>query len=224
MALIQLKRSSTAGLVPLASELEAGELAINTADLELYAEDSVGSVVPVSRPAYPSVKPRSGAYQCGIVVNNSLTTRQMTADRAYWYPWVCGRTVTVDRASIWVMTAVSSSLARIGLYASDADGWPAGSALYTSGDLNCATTGEKFDSASLTFRRGEQYWSVVHSSSTQTLRAVLRTEMVVIEPNPNTAYPASQIYNSQTFSVGLPSTGSYTLENGNIPLVYWRTA
>lgn len=41
---IQLYRSSTASAVPLAANLAAGELAINTADVALFAENSAGTV------------------------------------------------------------------------------------------------------------------------------------------------------------------------------------
>ena len=221
---IQLRRNTTSGTIPHPAELVSGEVAINTADLELYAEDTAGNVLPLNRPAYPSVKPKSGEYQCGMIVNNTVSTLALTANRAYWYPFVAGHTVTLDRASIWVTSAVASSLARVGLYASDPDGWPIGTALYESGDLNCATTGEKFDTCTLTLRRGEQYWAVVHSSSTQVVRAALRTEMIQVYAHPNTAYPSSMIYNTQTFALGLPGVGSFTYSNLNVPLVYWRTA
>ena len=41
---IQLYRTSTASAVPLAADLAAGELAINTADVALFAENSAGTV------------------------------------------------------------------------------------------------------------------------------------------------------------------------------------
>jgi hypothetical protein len=45
---IQLKRSSEAGVIPLASELLPGELAINIADRTLYAKDVAGNVFVIS--------------------------------------------------------------------------------------------------------------------------------------------------------------------------------
>ena len=41
---IQLYRTSTASAVPLAADLAAGELAINLADVALFAENSAGTV------------------------------------------------------------------------------------------------------------------------------------------------------------------------------------
>lgn len=43
--IIQLKRSSTAGLAPGNGELVAGELAVNTADGTIYAENSAGNAI-----------------------------------------------------------------------------------------------------------------------------------------------------------------------------------
>lgn len=47
---VKLKRSSTAGSRPLANQLAAGELAINTADRALYAKDSTGTVYKLAGP------------------------------------------------------------------------------------------------------------------------------------------------------------------------------
>lgn len=42
---IQIKRSSTAGAIPSAASLVAGELAVNLTDRKLYTEDAGGNVV-----------------------------------------------------------------------------------------------------------------------------------------------------------------------------------
>lgn len=221
---IQLRRNTTSGVIPHPTELISGEVAINTADLELYAEDTGGAVHPLDRPSFPRIKPLTGEWFTPMIVNNTLSTQAMTANRAYWHPFVSNYNMTFDRVSIWVTTAVASSLARVALFASDADGRPTGTALYESGDLNCATTGEKFDTAAVSIRRGFVYWYAVHASSTQTLRAMLRTETICIHANPNTAYPNSMLYNAQSFALGAPAPGSFTYTNVNIPLAYWRLA
>ena len=223
MALIQIKRSSVAGLVPLASELEAGELAINTADLELYAEDSAGAVHPLGRAAVPSVKPKTAHYICGMTINGTFVNQSLVANRAYWYPLVSGRTVEIDRASVYVSTGAASSFVRIGLYASDADGWPTGSPIFTSGDLSSASTGEKFEACSLTLRRGEQIWTVVHSSAAPALRSISRTYQVPIYVNPLNVSSSSSAYNTQTFALGLPAPTSLLFTTGNSPAVFLRS-
>ena len=61
---IQLYRSSTASAVPLAANLAAGELAINTADVALFAENSAGTVTRImNNPAgliYPTADGTAG--------------------------------------------------------------------------------------------------------------------------------------------------------------------
>ena len=42
------KKSSVAGKVPLATDLEVGELAINLADKKLFSKDSGGNVVEIT--------------------------------------------------------------------------------------------------------------------------------------------------------------------------------
>ena len=46
---IKIKQSSVASRVPQASDLEQGELAINTNDEKLYTKNSSGSVVELGR-------------------------------------------------------------------------------------------------------------------------------------------------------------------------------
>ena len=61
---IQLYRTSTASAVPLAANLAAGELAINTADVALFAENSAGTVTRImNNPAgliYPTADGTAG--------------------------------------------------------------------------------------------------------------------------------------------------------------------
>lgn len=45
---IQLKRTSVPGKVPLSSDIDVGELAINLADKLIYSKDASGSVFPIS--------------------------------------------------------------------------------------------------------------------------------------------------------------------------------
>lgn len=51
---IQLKRSSSAGAVPAANDLAEGELALNTADGEVFFKKSDGTVKSVSADAEAS--------------------------------------------------------------------------------------------------------------------------------------------------------------------------
>ena len=61
---IQLYRTSTPSAVPLAANLVAGEVAINTADVALFAENASGTVTRImNNPAsllYPTVDGTAG--------------------------------------------------------------------------------------------------------------------------------------------------------------------
>ena len=48
---IKIKQSSVAGKVPTASQLEQGELALNTSDQKLYSKDSSGVIFSIKADA-----------------------------------------------------------------------------------------------------------------------------------------------------------------------------
>lgn len=47
MAKIILKRSSVPGKIPLDTDLEIGEIAVNLADAKLYTKDANGTVISI---------------------------------------------------------------------------------------------------------------------------------------------------------------------------------
>src|SRR6056300_1670123 len=56
---IILKKSNTIGAVPLTSDLEIGEVALNLPDRKLYTKDNAGNVVQVGRPYVSATAPTS---------------------------------------------------------------------------------------------------------------------------------------------------------------------
>ena len=54
---IKLKRSETASNVPTSSELEVGEVAVNTSDKAIYMKDSSNSVITVANFVVPGSDP-----------------------------------------------------------------------------------------------------------------------------------------------------------------------
>jgi hypothetical protein len=84
------------------------------------------------------------------------------------YPFSPRADVTLDRLGINCTVAVASALAKIAVYASDANGRP-DQRLTETGDLDCSTTGAKLATVSLTLRRGTVYWIGVRHSATATL-------------------------------------------------------
>lgn len=63
---IRLKRSATAGKVPLASDLQLGELALNTNDGKLYLKKDNGAASIVEVGPVMSVAGRTGAVSLGV--------------------------------------------------------------------------------------------------------------------------------------------------------------
>lgn len=91
---IQIYRSTTAAAVPLAADLAAGELAINTTDEKLYFKNAAGTVKLLASNAVSSlVDPANGGT--GIANNAAMTvtgsgnfayTRTLTATTNATYP------------------------------------------------------------------------------------------------------------------------------------------
>jgi len=91
---IQIYRSTTAAAVPLAADLAAGELAINTTDEKLYFKNAAGTVKLLASNAVSSlVGPANGGT--GVANNAAMTvtgsgnfayTRTLTATTNATYP------------------------------------------------------------------------------------------------------------------------------------------
>ena len=52
---VKIKQSSVAGKVPSASDLQQGELALNTADVKLYSKNGSGQVITLASGAETAV-------------------------------------------------------------------------------------------------------------------------------------------------------------------------
>lgn len=79
---IQLKRSDVAGLQPAASELEDGELGLNTADGSLYAK--VGGTVALINPTDFVSDIVPGGANVGVVINAGVATITVSQEQADW--------------------------------------------------------------------------------------------------------------------------------------------
>jgi len=138
-AVVQMKRSSTPGLIPGADELVAGQLAINTADEKLYALNSSGVVVSLGGAgggtvtSVNSVSPVSGNVTLtptnlgASTVGNAV----FTASTAAAAVTALGGT-TVGSA---VFTAASTGAAQTAIGASTL-----GAALFTTASATAAVT------------------------------------------------------------------------------------
>ena len=79
---VQLYRSSTASAVPLAADLAAGELAINTADVALFAENSAGTVTRIMNNAAGLLYPVADGTNGQVLTTNGSGTLTFTTPAA----------------------------------------------------------------------------------------------------------------------------------------------
>lgn len=222
---IQLRRNTTLGTVPHPSELISGEPAINTADLELYAEDTGGTVRPLSKPSIASTLPASGGYVVPMHVADSLTQVNSVDNRCYWYPFIPLRTITVDQIALYVATTTAGNQCRVTIHDADIDGNPVTGSIYDSGDINCGTNGTKTASASLSFVRGVQYWIGVHCDGVIRFHAVPKTALSILYYAVGSTTTYGSYYNSQTYSLGSPEPSSLTADAASTPpAVFLRRA
>lgn len=95
---ILLKKSSTAGAVPLTTDLEIGEVALNLADRKLYTKNNSSVVVPIG-----------GAY-----VGTSAPSAPAEGD--LWYDSTNDLLKTFN-GTVWVEAGTATTLATLGLTA-----------------------------------------------------------------------------------------------------------
>jgi hypothetical protein len=173
----------------------------------------------------PAVIPPTNFYLSPQIVSDTYTTLALIANRVIWIPFVPMRNYTVTGLAVTVTTALASSLARVGIFASDSDGKPTGSSLLTSSNLDCSSTGKKEDTTvSLSITGGTLYYLAVHGSSTQTLRGISRTSLPHLFVDPTTTVGIDGWYiNNQTFASGMPSVSASILPyNTTTPAPYLK--
>jgi hypothetical protein len=79
---VQLYRTSTASAVPLAANLAAGELAINTADVALFAENASGTVTRIMNNAAGLLYPIADGTNGQVLTTNGSGTLTFTTPTA----------------------------------------------------------------------------------------------------------------------------------------------
>lgn len=174
----------------------------------------------------PFVLPTSGRYRSNNIKSLSYTTVNMVANRIYFSPMIFPATWTCAALGNYVTTGGSGFSGRIGIYGSDADGFPTGTPLVATGDYNASTTGLKEDtSATYTFTAGVQYWLACTSNGAFTIRAVNRSSMYELDISPTSvAGPVGFYWPSYPFGLGFPSINLASLIwlTGNMPAVYFK--
>jgi len=113
----------------------------------------------------------AGTFISTALNATALSTLAGVAGRIDFIPFIPNVTISISALAIEVTTLLAGSNARIGLYSSNANGTP-NALIGGSGDLSCAAIGVQSFATSQTLTAGTLYWLAVHTSGTQTLRAV----------------------------------------------------
>jgi sugar lactone lactonase YvrE len=118
---IQLYRSATPGAVPLAADLAAGELALNTADEKLFFENASGSVVSIDRANGTVTSVALSGGTTGLTVSGSPITTSGTITLAGTLAVANGGTGATDAAGARAALSAAASGANTDITALDQD-------------------------------------------------------------------------------------------------------
>jgi hypothetical protein len=164
-----------------------------------------------------------------------FASRGMTANQIYAMPFYLGSRTLIDRLAINVVTAVGSSNARMGIYASLLDKTLPG-ALLVDKEVATATTGIKQDTTvSVSLSGNRIYWLALLCSAAITVKTTRTPSWIMgvhrVE-NATTPEIIQYLYASQTYGA-LPSPfpalanlsfGSASTDGDEGPAIWFRTA
>jgi hypothetical protein len=165
----------------------------------------------------PFVLRDSTRYQCGAIDSSSLGTVNLIADSHRMYPVRFPYSITMTEIGATVTTLAATGLFRVGIYASDANGYANGSSLVTSAQLSAASTGYKSSAVSYTLSAGVQYWFAVHVGvATIGFRAIPITGLACLGVDPTTTTVANQINSAAVWSLAqMPSVSGSSFRSLN---------
>jgi hypothetical protein len=196
---IQLYRTSTASAVPLAADLAAGELAINTADVALFAENSAGTVTRImNNPAglvYPTADGTSGQL---LTTNGSGTISFAAVTGTGDVVRATSPTLVTPTLGAASATSVANALGAVGTPS------------YTfTGDLNTGLWSPAADTLAFSTNGAE----VARLTSAGYLEAVYSDEVVALG-NTSTAITIN-LNQGNVFTATLTGNCTFTLANSN---------
>lgn len=109
----------------------------------------------------------------GAADATALGTQSGAADRLDLHAfWLGGAGARIASLGVQVSTALAASTARVAVYEQDPANRTRLIRRHQTGLLDCATTGAKKEAVSFTFQPGRRYFLGVHSSGTQSFRAL----------------------------------------------------
>lgn len=196
---IQLYRTSTASAVPLAANLAAGELAINLADVALFAENASGTVTRImNNPAgliYPTADGTSGQV---LTTNGSGTISFAAVTGTGDVVRATSPTLVTPTLGAASATSVANALGAVGTPS------------YTfTGDLNTGMWSPAADTLAFSTNGAE----VARLTSTGYLEAVYSDEVVALG-NTGTAITIN-LNQGNVFTATLTGNCTFTLANSN---------
>jgi hypothetical protein len=196
---IQLYRTSTASAVPLAANLAAGELAINTADVALFAENASGTVTRImNNPAglvYPTADGTSGQL---LTTNGSGTISFAAVTGTGDVVRATSPTLVTPTLGAASATSVANALGAVGTPS------------YTfTGDLNTGLWSPAADTLAFSTNGAE----VARLTSAGYLEAVYSDEVVALG-NSGTA-TSIDLRQGNVFTATLTGNCTFTLTNSN---------
>jgi hypothetical protein len=167
----------------------------------------------------------SGRYYDQSRDGGVTATLAGAADRLNIAPFIPARRFSIDRIGVLVTTGVGASTAKAGIWDADASGHPTGLLLGT-GNLDCAAAAFVQETVAFTFEAMKVYWIGVHTSSTQTLRAISSTGYFNLGFLTNDAnFLATGLRRSVAYASGLPTPWTYNaaeLIATSVHSVRWR--
>ncbi len=112
----------------------------------------------------------SGRYYGAIPFGTTVAASGMAANRLYAMPLYVPDTVTLDRIGVDISTAAAGKLIRLGLYQTNAAGWP-GTLLLDAGTVDASTAAGVEIIINQQVEGPRTYWLVALSDGTPQLRA-----------------------------------------------------
>jgi hypothetical protein len=117
------------------------------------------------------------------VVADAATPIAGVANAIDLAPLRCVDDLSINSIQCNVTTLVASAKVRLAVYESNSDGWPTGTPIAESAELDCGSTGTKSTAVSFTMSGGKQYWVACWHSSTASLRGMPVGAMTMLSSN-----------------------------------------
>lgn len=166
----------------------------------------------------PKILRNNTKYQCGSVLSNAMTTTSVINNSVRAYPVIFPYNVTMTEIGATVTAVSATGAFKVGIYGSDANGFPNGSPLIASGTLLASSTGFKSTAVSYTLSAGVQYWFGCHVGvASVSFRAIPASNLYGLGTDPSLTTVANQINDAALWSAGqLPALNGTYLRSSDV--------